>query len=57
MYIVKGIGVYTTLKNSFSGNKPFSRNQRLRVKRTRSTAKKTAKIAKKTSQNTSDIII
>ena len=47
MDIVKEIGVPTTLKISFTGNKPFSRKVRSKVKRSRSTAKKTAKIAKK----------
>jgi len=47
MNIVKEIGVPTTLKISFTGNKPFSRKVRSKVKRSPSTAKKTAKIAKK----------
>ena len=51
MDIVKEIGAPTTLKISFTGNKPFSRKVRSKVKRSPSTAKKTAKIAKKTSQN------
>ena len=51
MDIVKEIGVPTTLKISFTGNKPFSRKVRSKVKRSPSTAKKTAKIAKKTCQN------
>ena len=47
MDIVKEIGVPITLKISFTGNKPFSRKVCSKVKRSRSTAKKTAKIAKK----------
>ena len=47
MDIVKEIGVPTTLKKSFIGNKPFSRKVRSKVKRSPSTAKKTAKISKK----------
>ena len=47
MDIVKEIGVPTTLKISFTWNKPFSRKVRSKFKRSRSTAKKTAKIAKK----------
>ena len=47
MDIVKEIGVPTTLQISFTGNKLFSRKTRSKVKRSRSTAKKTAKIAKK----------
>ena len=47
MDIVKEIGVPTTLKISFTGNKPFLRKVRSKVKSSRSTAKKTAKLAKK----------
>ena len=47
MDIVKEIGVPTTLKISFTGHKPFSRKVRSKVEMSPSTAKKTAKIAKK----------
>ena len=47
MDIVKEIGVPTTLKISFTGNKPFSRKVRSKVKRSRSTAKKRLKKQKK----------
>ena len=43
MDIDQQIGVPTTLKISFSGNQPFSRNMRSKVKRSRSTAKKRLK--------------
>ena len=50
MDIVRKIGVPVTPKISFSRNKPFTRNMRSKVQRSRSTDKKTAKIAKNVSK-------
>ena len=51
MDLVTQIGMPTTLKISSSRDYPFSRNMRSKVKRSRSTAKKTTKIAKKPSKH------
>ena len=50
MDIVKQIRVPTTLKISFSGGYPFSRNMRLKVNRSHQAAKNRLKKAKEVSK-------